>query len=485
MALYQLTAHELHEMLLKKEVSAQEITTAVFKRIEQVEPKVKAYLTLNKEKALEAAAQVDKQIAAGEEIAPLAGIPVAIKDNICTEGLRTTCASKMLADFVPPYNATVMEKLNKNAAITVGKTNMDEFAMGSSTENSAFHPTYNPWNTERVPGGSSGGSAAAVAADECIFALGSDTAGSIRQPAAFCGVVGMKPTYGAVSRYGVVAYSSSMDQVGPITKDVTDMALVLNAICGHDPLDATSVKFDVPDYTKYLVSDVKGMKIGVPKEYMAAGLDSGVRQVIEEAIVKFNELGAVVEEISLPHTKYSTPVSYLIATADASSNLACFDGVRYGYRDSEANDVVEMFTKSRSKGFGPEVKRRILMGTYVLSAECYDKYYLKAQKVRTLIKQDFERVFEKYDLILSPTSPTTAFKIGEKCADPVKMIYQDILTVSVNLAGLPGISLPAGFSDGLPVGLQLIGKPFSEGKLLRAAYTFEQNTDFNRQRPAL
>ncbi|MBO8137190.1 MAG: Asp-tRNA(Asn)/Glu-tRNA(Gln) amidotransferase subunit GatA [Desulfotomaculum sp.] len=485
MSLNQMTAHELHELMMKKEVSAEEITKAVYDRIDKVEDKVKSYITLTREQALETARKVDEKIAAGDKVPPLAGIPIAIKDNICTSGVKTTCASKILYNFVPPYNATVMEKLNSQQAVMVGKTNMDEFAMGSSTENSGFHVTRNPWDTERVPGGSSGGSAAAVAADECIAALGSDTGGSIRQPAALCGVVGMKPTYGAVSRYGLVAFASSLDQIGPFTKDVTDCALVLNAICGHDPMDSTSVKYSVPDYTQYLQNDVRGLKIGVPKEFMAEGLNPEVRKVVEEAIATLSNLGAVVEETSLPHTEYALPVYYIIAPAEASSNLARYDGVRYGYRSVEADDVVEMFMRSRSEGFGEEVKRRIMLGTYALSAGYYDAYYNKALKVRTLIKQDFDKAFEKYDLLLSPTAPGPAFKIGENIDDPVQMYLQDIFTLSVNLAGIPGISIPCGFVNGLPVGLQFMAKPFGEGTLLRAAYTFEQNTEFNRQRPAL
>ncbi|MTI80133.1 MAG: Asp-tRNA(Asn)/Glu-tRNA(Gln) amidotransferase subunit GatA [Firmicutes bacterium] len=485
MSLYQKTAHELHQLLINKEVSAEEITNSVFNRINDVEEKTKAYITLTKEQALEKARNVDEKIAAGEKVPPLAGIPIAIKDNICTNGVKTTCASNILYNFVPPYNATVMERLNGENVVITGKTNMDEFAMGSSTENSGFHTTKNPWDLERVPGGSSGGSAAAVAADQCIAALGSDTGGSIRQPAAFCGVVGMKPTYGAVSRYGLVAFASSLDQIGPFTKDVTDCAMMLNAICGHDPLDSTSVKNDVSDYTKFLQNDVKGLKIGVPKEYMTEDLDPKMRKVIEDAVVKLSNLGAVVEEASLPHTEYALPAYYLLAPAEASSNLARYDGVRYGYRNVDADDILEMFMKSRSEGFGSEVKRRIMLGTYSLSAGYYDEYYNKALKVRTLIRNDFNKAFEKYDLLLSPTTPSTAFKIGENTDDPVQMYLEDIFTLSVNLAGIPGMSLPCGFVDGMPVGLQLMGKPFSEGTMLRAAYTFEQNTEYNRQRPAL
>lgn len=485
MALNELTAHELHQLLLKKETSAEEITNAVFNRIDNVEEKIKAYLTLTKEQALGKARQVDKQIAAGEQISPLAGIPMAIKDNICVKGVHTTCASKMLENFVSPYDATVIERLKENQAVLVGKTNMDEFAMGSTTETSYMKTTRNPWNTERVPGGSSGGSAAAVAADQCIVALGSDTGGSIRQPAAFCGVVGLKPTYGTVSRYGCVAFASSLDQIGPLAKDVTDCALVLNAICGQDSKDATSAPYKVPDYTKYLQNDVRGLRIGVPKEYMATGLDNDIKRLIEEAITTLSNLGAEIEETSMPHVEYALPAYYLIATAEASSNLAKFDSVRYGYQYPDAEDVLDMFIKSRSKGFGAEVKRRIMLGTYALSAGYYDAYYLKALKVRTLVKQDFDRAFEKYDLLLSPTTPTPAFKFAQKVGDPVQMYLNDLYTMSVNLAGAPGISLPCGFVDGLPVGLQLIAKPFGEAAMLRAAYTFEQNTEFHRQRPAL
>ncbi|AEF94579.1 Glutamyl-tRNA(Gln) amidotransferase subunit A [Desulfotomaculum nigrificans CO-1-SRB] len=485
MDLSQLTAHELHDRLLKKEVSAAEITAAVFKRIDQVEDKVKSYLTITKESAMAKAQEVDGKIARGEQVGPLAGVPIAIKDNLCTEGIRTTCASKILYNFVPPYTATAVAKLNAADMVMVGKTNMDEFAMGSSTENSGFQLTYNPWDLERVPGGSSGGSAAAVAAGEAILSLGSDTGGSIRQPAAFCGVVGMKPTYGAVSRYGLVAYASSLDQIGPFTKDVTDMALALNVICGYDPMDSTSANIKQPDFTQYLVNDIKGMKIGIPREYMAEGIDPQVKEKIKAAIDKLTELGAHVEETSLPHTDYAMPAYYLIATAEASSNLARYDGVRYGLRVEDAEDVVDMYMRSRSRGFGHEVKRRIMLGTYSLSAGYYDAYYLKALKVRTLIKRDFDRAFEQYDLLLSPTSPSTAFKVGEMVNDPLQMYLQDVCTIPVNLAGIPAISIPCGLVNGLPVGLQLMGKAFDEGTLLRVAYTFEQNTDFGRLRPQL
>ncbi|MGB9802224.1 Asp-tRNA(Asn)/Glu-tRNA(Gln) amidotransferase subunit GatA [Desulfofundulus sp.] len=485
MELYYLTAHELHDLLIKKEISAEEVCRAVFNRIDNVEDKIKAYVTLTREKAFDRARKIDRQIAAGEKLSPLAGIPVAIKDNMCTRGVRTTCSSKILYNFIPPYNATVVEKLEAAGTVMVGKTNMDEFAMGSSTENSGFFVTANPWDLERVPGGSSGGSAAAVAAGEAITALGSDTGGSIRQPAALCGVVGLKPTYGAVSRYGLVAFASSLDQIGPFTRDVTDCALMLNAICGHDPMDSTSAPRDIPDFTSCLRDDVKGLKIGVPREYMGEGIDPAVKEIIGQAIKLLASLGAEIEETTLPHSRYALPTYYLIAPAEASSNLARYDGVRYGYRAEDARDVVDMFMKTRSRGFGPEVKRRIMLGTYALSAGYYDAYYLKALKVRTLIKQDFDRAFERFDVLLAPTTPSPAFKRGEKTDDPLQMYMSDICTLAVNLAGIPGISVPAGFVDGLPVGMQLIGRPFGEGTLLRVAYTFEQHTDYHRRRPSL
>lgn len=483
MQLYRLPAHELHDLLIKKKISTEELTRAIFKQIEAVEEKVKAYLTLTKDKALSQARAVDKKIRAGEPVSPLGGIPIAIKDNICTEGVRTTAASKMLYNFIPPYDATVIKKLAVQDAVMIGKTNMDEFAMGSSTENSSFFPTRNPWDIERVPGGSSGGSAVAVAAGEAICALGSDTGGSIRQPAAFCGIVGMKPTYGAVSRYGLIAFASSLDQIGPLTKDVTDCALVLNAICGHDPLDSTSVPVNRIDFTSFLVNDVRELKIGVPKEYFEKGMNPEVQLVIEAAMNVLEGLGAKIEETTLPHTEYALPTYYLLAPAEASSNLARYDGVRYGFRSAVAADVVDMFMKTRSQGFGQEVKRRIMLGTYALSAGYYDAYYLKALKVRTLIKQDFDRAFEKYHLLLSPTTPTPAFRFGEKTGDPLAMYLSDIYTLSVNLAGVPAISIPAGFVNDLPVGLQLIGKPFDEGMLLQVAYTFEQNSNFHKKYP--
>ncbi len=440
---------------------------------------------MTKERALEQARSVDRQIKNGERISPLAGIPVAIKDNMCLDGVRTTACSKILANFVPPYSATVVKRLDGAGATMVGKTNCDEFAMGSSTENSAFFVTRNPWDTERVPGGSSGGSAAVIAAGEAICSLGSDTGGSIRLPASFCGVVGLKPTYGAVSRYGLIAFASSLDQIGPFTRDVADCAAMLNVICGHDPLDSTSASYNMPDYTGFLKNDVRGLKVGVPREYMAEGINPGVREVIEEALARLETLGAHVEYTTLPHTEYALSTYYLIAPAEASSNLARYDGVRYGYRAENADDVIDMFMKTRSEGFGSEVKRRIMLGTYALSAGYYDAYYLKALRVRTLIKQDFDRAFEKYDLLVSPVCPTAAFRIGEKTDDPLEMYLSDVCTISINLAGIPGMSIPCGFAQGMPVGLQLMGRHFDEGTMLRAAYTFEQNTDYHKAVPEL
>lgn len=485
MKLNQLTAHELHGMLTKKEVSAVEIAEAVYNRIDNVEEKVKSFVTLTKDIALKQAALVDAKINGGESISPLAGIPAVIKDNMCTSGVKTTCSSKMLENFVPPYDAFVVKNLFNQGTVMVGKANMDEFAMGSSTENSRFFKTRNPWSLDSVPGGSSGGSAASVAADECIFSLGSDTGGSIRQPASFCGVVGLKPTYGLVSRFGLVAFASSLDQIGPFTKDVRDNALVMNAIAGYDKMDSTSAIVQVPDYTANLTGDIKGMKVGIPKEYFAEGMDPEVREVINGAIKKFEDLGAICEEMSLPHTEYALPVYYILAPAEASSNLARYDGVRYTYRVEGAEDLLEMYRRTRAEGFGSEVKRRIMLGTYALSSGYYDAYYLKAQKVRTLIKEDFDKAFAKYDILLSPTAPTTAFKFGEKSDNPLQMYLSDVCTMSVNLAGIPGLSLPCGFVKGLPVGLQLMGKHFDEGTLFRAAHAFEQATDFHKQKPNL
>lgn len=479
------TAKELHGLLKDKEISATELAQAYLKRIESVDSEIKAFMTITEEHALTQAKKVDEKLARGEQIGALEGIPMALKDNLCTEGIRTTCSSKILDNFVPPYNATVTEQLQNAGAVLLGKLNMDEFAMGSSTENSGFFQTRNPWDLDRVPGGSSGGSVASVASDQAVYALGSDTGGSIRQPAAFCGVVGLKPTYGVVSRYGLIAYASSLDQIGPVTKTVEDNALVLNAIAGHDAKDSTSVSFEKPDYTKFLVNDIKGLRIGVPKEYFGQGLDPQVELVIREALRTMENLGAIVEECTLPNTEYAMPAYYLIATAEASSNLARYDGVRYGHRADNAEDVLELFCKTRAEGFGDEVKRRIMLGTYALSAGYYDAYYLKAQKVRTLIMQDFNRAFAKYDVLLSPTTPTPAFRLGEKSGDPLTMYLSDVCTVPINMAGIPALSLPAGFADGLPVGLQLMGKPFDEGMLYRVAYTFEQNTAFHMVKPSL
>ncbi|OIQ62645.1 Asp-tRNA(Asn)/Glu-tRNA(Gln) amidotransferase subunit GatA [Neomoorella thermoacetica] len=484
MELYYLTAHELSDLLNRKEISSEEATAAIIDRIEAVDGRVQAYLTRTAEQALEQARAVDAARARGETLGPLAGVPMALKDNLCTEGVRTTCSSRMLADWVPPYDATVVRRLKEAGAVMLGKLNMDEFAMGSSTENSSFFPTRNPWDLERVPGGSSGGAVAAVAAGEAYFALGSDTGGSIRQPASFCGVVGMKPTYGRVSRYGLVAFASSLDQIGPITRDVTDCALVLEAIAGHDPLDSTSADLPVPDYRSALKPEVKGLKIGVPREYFGAGMEPEVAAIVRRAIAKLEELGAVCEETSLPHTEYALPAYYLVAPAEASSNLARYDGVSYGLR-VPGKDIIEMYMNTRSQGFGPEVKRRIMLGTYALSSGYYDAYYLKALKVRTLIRRDFETAFEKYDLLATPTSPTVAFRLGEKAGDPLAMYLSDLCTIPINMAGLPALSLPCGFSQGLPVGLQLIGRPFAEATLLQAAYAFEQSTEYHRRRPEL
>ena len=484
MSLYQLTAHELHDKLRAREITSVELTESVYKRIKAVEPHVKGYLTLTKDIALEQANAADVGFQNGDNMSPLAGIPIAIKDVICTKDVRTTCASKILSNFVPPYDATVMTKLNQQGIVMIGKTNMDEFAMGSSTENSAYQITHNPWDLETIPGGSSGGSAAVVSADTAICSLGSDTGGSIRQPAALCGVVGMKPTYGRISRYGLIAFASSLDQIGPFTKDVTDCALVLNALCGNDEMDSTSVDVPVPDFTQSLINDIQGLKIGVPKEYFTEGLDTEVADKVHAAISELEKLGASVEEISLPHTEYAIATYYIIAPAEASANLARYDGVRYGYRTEEPADLIDMYKKTRSEGFGQEVKRRIMLGTFALSAGYQDAYYRKAQKVRTLIKSDFDAAFEKVDVIATPTSPTPAFKIGERTADPLQMYLCDVMTTPASHAGLPGISVPCGFVEsGLPVGLQLLAAPFDEETLLRAAYTFEQNTEHHLQKP--
>ena len=481
MKLYDKPAHVLHDMLREKKISAVELTKDVLERLEAVEDEVGAYLTVTREAALEQAEAVDKKIAGGEELSFFTGIPGALKDNICTQGVKTTCASKILENFVPPYDATVTQKLREEDAPLLGKTNLDEFAMGGSTENSAFHPTRNPWNTACVPGGSSGGSAAAVAAGTAIWALGSDTGGSIRQPASFCGVVGLKPTYGRVSRYGLVAYASSLDQIGPVTRDVTDSAQLLNVVAGHDPLDSTSTALAVPDYTRALREDVKGLKICIPKEFFVAGLDADVEQAVREAIDAFRAMGAEIIDISLPHTDYAIAAYYLIAPAEAATNLERYDGISYGARVDGA-DVVELMTNTRSQKFGREVKRRIMIGNYALSAGYYDAYYLKALKVRTLIQEDYTNAFQNVDVIMTPTAPTPAYKIGELIRDPLKMYLQDIYTVPLNLAGLPGISLPCGYSrQHMPIGLQIIGKPLAEETILRAAYTYEQSQNFHNE----
>jgi aspartyl-tRNA(Asn)/glutamyl-tRNA(Gln) amidotransferase subunit A len=476
----QLTIHEAHQLLKEKKISSVELTKTYLERIKSVEPKVKAFMTVTEELALEQAKKADGAIASGKA-SPLTGIPLAIKDVICTRGVRTTCSSKMLENFVPPYDAMVMEKLNTAGAVMVGKANMDEFAMGSSTENSAYFATHNPWDLERVPGGSSGGSAVAVAAGEAVGALGSDTGGSIRQPAGFCSVVGLKPTYGRISRYGLVAFASSLDQIGPLTQDVTDCALLMNVISGYDNRDSTSVPEPVPDYTQSLKTDLKGMKLGIPKEYYVEGMQSGVAAAMQAAIKKLEELGAKLEEVSLPHTPYALAVYYIIAPSEASANLARYDGVKYGY-SYKGDTMWESMEKTRGNGFGPEVKRRIMLGTYALSAGFYDAWYLKAQKVRTLIRREFDAVFEKYDALITPTSPTVPFKIGEKTDDPLAMYLSDVCTLPINIAGVPGISIPAGFVDNLPVGMQIIGKHFSEETLLRVAYAYEQATEWHKRR---
>lgn len=472
-------------MLKNKEITAAELTKDVLTRIDEVEGDVQAYLTLTCEDAQKQAAAADQNIAAGGKISYLEGIPGAIKDNICTNGVKTTCASKILEHFVPPYDATVITKLKKQQPVFLGKTNMDEFAMGGSTENSAYHVTRNPWNLDCVPGGSSGGSAASVAAGTAIWALGSDTGGSIRQPASFCGVVGLKPTYGRVSRYGLVAYGSSLDQIGTLTRDVTDAAHILGIIAGQDAMDSTSANVEVPCFGKALREDVKGLKIGLPKEYFVDGMDPEVEKAIRTAIEDYKKLGAEVVEISLPHTKYAISAYYLIAPAEAATNLERYDGVSYGER-VDGEDLVQMMTNTRTELFGEEVKRRIMIGNYALSAGYYDAYYLKAMKVRTLVQQDYKDAFEKVDVILTPVAPTPAFKIGEMTSDPLKLYLQDVCTVPLNLAGLPGISLPCGRSSkGLPIGMQLIGKALDEETILRAAYTYEQSHDYANALPEL
>ncbi len=477
-----LTVHELIDKLDKKELTSEEITKAYVDRINEKEKDVKAFVTTLCDEALERAKEIDKKKSAGEITNSLAGIPIGIKDNMCTKGVKTTCSSKMLEDFVAPYDATVVEKLNEENIIDLGKLNMDEFAMGASTEYSYFKKTCNPWNLNCAPGGSSGGSAAAVAANLVPWALGSDTGGSIRQPSSFCGVVGLKPTYGLVSRYGLVAFASSLDQIGPITKDVTDAAILLNVIAGHDERDTTSYNIPKKDYTKALTGDIKGLKIGIPKEYFGEGINKEVKEKLEEAIETYKKMGAEVEEFSLDIAQYALATYYIIACAEASSNLGRFDGIRYGYRTENFTNLKELYRNSRSEGFGPEVKRRIILGTYVLSSGYYDAYYKKAQQVRTLVKNEFDKAFEKYDVLLTPTSPTVAFEMGTRSENPLEMYLADICTVSVNIAGLPGISIPCGVdSNNMPIGMQLIGNKFEEEKILNTAYAFEQKFEFRNK----
>jgi len=479
-----LSIQEAHAQLTSRQISSVELTQACLDRIDAVEDRVQSFLTLTPEIALSQAADADRMLAAGEG-GPLTGVPVQIKDVMCTEGVPTTCASRMLENFVPVYNATAVERLMGQGAVMLGKGNMDEFAMGSSCENSAFHPTRNPWDLDRVPGGSSGGAAASVAAGEAIYALGSDTGGSVRQPAALCGVVGLKPTYGLVSRYGLIAFASSLDQIGPVGRSVMDCALALNAIAGHDPRDATSVRREPTDYTATLGQDIKGLRLGVPEEYFVDGMDSGARKAVEEAVSTLEGLGASVRPVSLPTTRYALACYYIIAPSECSANLARYDGVKYGYSYQDTNDMWEAMEKTREYGFGPEVTRRIMLGTYALSSGYYGAYYLKAQQARTLIRQDFERVFQDVDALVTPTSPVTAFKIGEKTGDPVQMYLIDVCTLPVNIAGLPGLSVPCGFSDGLPVGMQFIGPHFSEEILLRTAHAYEAATEWSSARPEI
>jgi aspartyl-tRNA(Asn)/glutamyl-tRNA(Gln) amidotransferase subunit A len=483
--LFDLRLQDLHNQLIHKQLTVSELVDASFRRIKETDEAIGAFLTLDEERAHQRARELDHALAGGSDRGLLFGLPIGIKDNIVTEQVKTTCASRFLSNYHPIYDATVMRKLHEAQTVMIGKLNMDEFAMGGSSETSAFQKTRNPWNREYVPGGSSGGSAAAVAAGQIYFTLGSDTGGSIRQPAAYCGVVGLKPTYGRVSRFGLVAFASSLDQIGPITKNVEDAAYLLQAIAGYDDKDSTSANVEVPDYISALTGEVRGMRIGVPKELMGEGIDPRVKEKVLEALKVFENLGAVWEEVSLPHSEYAVAAYYLISSSEASSNLARFDGVRYGVRAEDAENLLELYRKSRSRGFGPEVKRRIMLGTYALSSGYYDAYYLKAQKVRTLIKQDFDRAFEQYDLLIGPTVPTPAFKIGEKIDDPLTMYLNDICTIPVSLAGVPAISVPCGLVDGLPVGLQIIGKAFDEAAVLRAAHAFEQNTDHHKLRPVL
>ncbi|MDA8217644.1 MAG: Asp-tRNA(Asn)/Glu-tRNA(Gln) amidotransferase subunit GatA [Dehalococcoidales bacterium] len=484
MNLSALTIHEADRLLRQGQTTSVELTRAVLDRIAAVEPKVKAYITVTAESALEEAKAADARRQRGESRGPLDGIPLAIKDVLCTQGVKTTCGSQILNNFVPPYDATAIRRLREAGFVLVGKANMDEFAMGSSCENSAFYPTHNPWDLSRVPGGSSGGSGAAVAADEALGALGTDTGGSIRLPASFCGVVGLKPTYGRVSRYGLVAFASSLDVVGPVAKDVTDAAILLQAIAGPDERDATTPRVPVPNYLASLRGGLQGLRIGIPSEYFAEGIQPGVEAAVRAAIDRLQEMGAVVDEVSLPHTHYAVAAYYIIAPAEASANLARYDGVKYGFL-APAEDMWSTMERTRGEGFGPEVKRRIMLGTYTLSAGYYEAYYLKAQKVRTLIKRDFDAAFSRFDVLAAPTAPSTAFKLGEKVDDPVAMYLSDVFTVTANAAGIPGIVVPCGFDQGLPVGLQFLGKPFDEATLFRAAYAYEQATEWHKQKPPL
>ncbi|WP_273323073.1 Asp-tRNA(Asn)/Glu-tRNA(Gln) amidotransferase subunit GatA [Vallitalea guaymasensis] len=486
MDLIKMTAHELKDKLESKEISSVDITKSYIDRIDKVESSVNAYITLTTTQALARAEEIDDKRAKGETLGSLAGITIGIKDNMCTKGIKTTCASKMLEDFVPPYNATVIDKLNNEGAVLLGKLNMDEFAMGSSNENSYFHKTMNPWDLTRVPGGSSGGSAAAVAANEAVFTLGSDTGGSIRQPAHYCGVVGMKPTYGTVSRYGLVAFASSLDQIGPLTKDVEDMALVLNAITGYDKLDSSSYNKKYEDFSENLKKDIKGKKVALPKEYFSDGIQPEIKEKVIDVAKKLEELGAIVEEVSMNMTDLALPAYYLISSAEASSNLARYDGVKYGYRAKNYDNLVDLYKQTRDEGFGKEVKRRIMLGTYALSSGYYDAYYKKAQQVRTLIKNEFDKVFEKYDIILTPTGPSTAFKIGEKINNPIEMYMNDICTVPINIAGVPALSMNCGFdSNNMPIGVQFISKAFNESTILQMAYAYEQNRDLPNITPQI
>ncbi len=485
MELHQKTIHEISADLKAKKLSSVELTKTVLARLEKVEPKVQSFITRTPDEALAQAAEADKRLASGGRIGPLTGVPIALKDLLCTKGVRTTCGSKMLENFKPPYNATVVERLSAAGAVSVGKTNMDEFAMGSSTETSAYQKTKNPWNLSCVPGGSSGGSATSVSADQAFASLGSDTGGSIRQPAALCGIVGLKPTYGRVSRYGLIAFASSLDQIGPFTKDVEDCALMLGAIAGHDRKDSTSAQVAVPDYVSDMKKSIKGLKVGIPKEFFPEGLNPEVAEAVKKAIAELEKQGAEIHEVSLPASPYGLAAYYVLAPSEASSNLARYDGVRYGLRVPGEN-IVEMYSKTRAAGFGAEVKRRIMLGTYALSSGYYDAYYLKALKVRRLIKRDYDKAFEKVDVIATPTAPNPAFKFGEKTGDPLAMYLEDIFTVSINITGMPGISVPCGLSkSGLPIGLQLIGKAFDESTLLRTAYAYEQATEWHKQKPTL